>query len=144
MIGEFDPMYSTNNIFVDENMDQCLTIKIETIESNVSGKAPTNHTHSYNDLTNKPTTIANADTVDGKHASEFAASTHTHSFKDLTGTLPAISDADTVDGKHASDFALANHTHSATDWLFTDTVTNLQYRLAVMSGKLTIVPVTNE
>lgn len=111
MIGEFDPMYSTNNIFVDENMDQCLTIKIETIESNVSGKAPTNHTHSYNDLTNKPTTIANADTVDGKHA---------------------------------SDFALANHTHSATDWLFTDTVTNLQYRLAVISGKLTIVPVTNE
>ena len=51
MIGEFDPMYSINNIFVDENMDQCLTIKIETIESNVSGKAPTNHTHSYNDLT---------------------------------------------------------------------------------------------
>lgn len=64
MIGEFASMYSTNNIFVDENMDQCLTIKIETIESNVSGKAPTNHTHSYNDLTNKPTTIANADTDD--------------------------------------------------------------------------------
>lgn len=62
-----------------------------------------NHTHSYNDLTDKPTipTIpeslpangGNADTVDGKHAEEFALSDHNHdgvyvpvkTFNDLVG-----------------------------------------------------------
>lgn len=48
----------------------------------------TDHTHSYNDLNDKPTipTVpsslpangGNADTVDNKHASDFATATHTH------------------------------------------------------------------
>lgn len=54
----------------------------------LAGKAASNHGHSYNDLRDKPTipTVpsslpangGNADTVDGKHASAFAASGHTH------------------------------------------------------------------
>lgn len=64
----------------------------------LQGKAASTHGHSYNDLTDKPTipTIpsslpangGNADTVDGKHASDFAAASHTH------------------------DYAAANHTHN--------------------------------
>ena len=52
--------------------------------------AASNHGHSYNDLTDKPTipTIpaslpangGNADTVDNKHASDFAAASHTHDY----------------------------------------------------------------
>lgn len=105
------------------------------------GYASTGHTHSYNSLTDKPTipTIpsslpangGNADTVDGKHAANFAAANHTHagyassghshSYNDLTDkpTIPSIpaslpadgGNADTVDGKHADDFAEAEHAH---------------------------------
>ena len=63
--------------------------------------AATNHSHSYNDLSDKPTipTIpaslpangGNADTVGGKSASDFAPASHSHSY------------------------AAANHTHTAGD-----------------------------
>lgn len=63
-------------------------------------KAEGNHGHSYNDLSNKPTipTIpsalpangGNADTVDNKHASDFASASHNHSASDInSGTLNA-------------------------------------------------------
>lgn len=58
------------------------------------GAAAANHSHSYNDLTNKPTipTVpaslpangGNADTVDNKHASDFAAASHIHSTTPVT------------------------------------------------------------
>lgn len=130
MNGEFNPEYSTNSIFYDTNMNECLTIHIEGIESDISdlqsGKAninhihtdyaSINHTHSYNDLTDKPTIPViptslpanggNADTLDGKHASDFSMATHKHSASDITnGTLPISkggTGANTVSG------ALAN------------------------------------
>lgn len=53
-----------------------------------TGYAASGHSHSYNDLTEKPTIPAipaslpanggNADTVDGKHASDFANAVHSH------------------------------------------------------------------
>lgn len=53
-----------------------------------AGYAASGHSHSYNDLTDKPTIPSipaslpanggNADTVDGKHASDFAAAGHAH------------------------------------------------------------------
>ena len=110
MNGTFDPMYSSNNIWVDTDMESCLTNDLEDIRSDISslqtGKANVNHvhtdyslishTHSYNDLSDKPsipTTLpangGNSDTVDGKHASDFAMATHKHSASDITnGTLP--------------------------------------------------------
>ena len=49
MNGEFNPEYSTNSIFYDTNVDECLTTHIEGIESDIAslqtGKANTNHTH---------------------------------------------------------------------------------------------------
>lgn len=92
----FNPEYSSNSVWYDTNMDECLTDHVDGMESDISNlqssKADTNHihtdyaainhTHSYNDLTDKPTIPViptslpanggNADTVDGKHASSFA------------------------------------------------------------------------
>lgn len=53
--------------------------------------------------------VGDADTVDGKHASDFAAASHTHSLSDISGHDKAAHDglgidADTVDGKHADAF----------------------------------------
>lgn len=97
MNGEFDPVYSTNNIWRDDNMLKCLTINLEDIESDIetlqSGKSDTSHTHSYNDLTNKPTALpangGDADTVDGKHASGFATADHTHSVYESKYSKPS-------------------------------------------------------
>ncbi len=101
MNGEFDPMYSSNNIFVDTNMDVCLTTHLEDMTADIStlqtGKANLNHIHSYNDLTDKPSIPViptslpanggNADTLDGKHASDFATTSHTHSKSQISGLL---------------------------------------------------------
>lgn len=119
----FNPMYSTDQIWRGQDEDVCLTDDLDAIEADVSalesGKAPVNHTHSeyavashshsYNDLTDKPTipTVpsslpangGNADTVDGKHASDFADVSHTHS-----GYASA---------SHThSEYAASNHTHT--------------------------------
>lgn len=101
MNGDFIPSWSTNHIWRDDDMERCVTLDLEDIEADISalqsGKASTTHTHSYNDLTNKPTTLpangGNADTVDGKHASDFALASdlsskantiHTHAISDVT------------------------------------------------------------
>lgn len=99
MPSNFDPIYSTDNIWREDNMQRSLSDDLNTIESNIStletnkansnhthtGYATSTHTHSYNDLDDKPTIPTtlpanggNADTVDGKHASDFADATHTH------------------------------------------------------------------
>ena len=77
------------------------------------GAAAANHGHSYNDLSDKPTipTIpsslpangGNADTVDGKHASDFATSGHTHT----PASIGAAASSHTHSG-----YAASNHTHS--------------------------------
>lgn len=47
------------------------------------------HTHSVSDISDFPTSLpangGNADTVDGKHASDFAEAEHTHNYLPLTG-----------------------------------------------------------
>ena len=91
------------------------------------GAAAQAHTHTKSQITDFPESLpangGNADTVDGKHASDFAAARHTHTatevgaaakshthtksqITDFPESLPANGgNADTVDGKHASDFA---------------------------------------
>lgn len=95
MNGTFDPTYSSNQIWMDTNLNECLTTHLEGIEGNVSplqsNKADVNHTHSYNSLTDKPTELpangGNADTVDGKHSFDFAASSHTHNKSQISGLI---------------------------------------------------------
>lgn len=57
-----------------------------------SGYASLEHTHNYNDLNDKPiipTSLpangGNSDTVDGKHANEFASATDVTALQDLVG-----------------------------------------------------------
>jgi len=78
------------------------------------------HNHTVKDITDFPESVkangGNADTVDGKHASDLASVNHTHTKSQITdfpASLPANGgNADTVDGKHASDLASVNHTHT--------------------------------
>ena len=91
------------------------------------GKAAGDHVHSYNDLTDKPTipTIpdslpangGNADTVDGKHATDFATATHTHSGYAASGHTHTASDVGAAAAAHTHTAASigaasASHTHS--------------------------------
>lgn len=127
MNGTFDPMYSSNNIWVDTDMESCLTNNLENIESDIlslqtskanvnhihANYSPINHIHSYNDLTDQPiipTTLpangGNSDTVDGKHASDFATTSHKHSASDITSGTLQISKGGT--GASTVSGALAN------------------------------------
>lgn len=75
----------------------------------ITGLADVATSGSYNDLSNKPTipTIptslpangGNADTVDNKHASDFATASHAHSYNDLTNK-PTIPSAYTHPSSH--------------------------------------------
>lgn len=80
MDGTFDPMYSSNNIWIDTDMNSCLTNNLEDIESGISslqtGKANLNHVH---------TEYA---PISHTH-SDYATTSHKHSASDITsGTLP--------------------------------------------------------
>lgn len=119
--------------------------KLDDIDAAVAGKANATHNQSastitglatvattgkYADLDGKPTipTIpsslpangGNADTVDNKHASDFATASHTHtqyagtSHTHAQGDITGLTDA--LDGKantnHTHNYAAATHTHS--------------------------------
>ena len=60
------------------------------------GAAPTIHTHSGIDITSAVSEAENADTVDGKHATDFAPVTHTHSGSDITSAVSEAENATTV------------------------------------------------
>jgi hypothetical protein len=83
---------------------------------------PDDITINYAAAAGTATTAGNADTVDSKHASDFAGAVHTHSFTDMTDsatdaqipdtiTINQAGNADTVDGEHADAFADAVHNH---------------------------------
>lgn len=138
----FDPLYSTDNIWLKADEDTCLSDHLDDMASDIASKAPTSHTHSgYATADHTHTGYATSDhthtgyaesththtpasigAAPESHSHEYAASTHSHSYNDLTDkpTIPTIptslpangGNADTVDGKHATDFAAASHTHS--------------------------------
>lgn len=70
-------------------------------------------THNINDTNS----LKDADTLDGKHANEFANAFHTHTrsqISDFPSSLPANGgNADTVGGYAASAFASASHNHDS-------------------------------
>lgn len=126
--GEFIPTYSTDNIWREEDMERCLSNDLNTIEANISslqtGKADVththteyaaaNHTHSYEDLSDKPTIPTtlpanggNADTVDGKHANEFASASDVAALQMLVGDSSVASQISTAVATKAD----VNHTH---------------------------------
>lgn len=86
-----DPYCSTDNVWRDDNMDQCLSDDLDTIEANISalqtGKANADHTHNY----------ANA--------------THNHTQYDISGLLTALSHKADDDHTHTG-YATTSHTHT--------------------------------
>ena len=80
MDGTFDPMYSSNNIWIDTDMNSCLTNNLEDIESEISslqtGKANLNHVNT------ESAPISHTHNV-------YATQSHKLSALDITsGTLP--------------------------------------------------------
>jgi hypothetical protein len=55
--------------------------------------------------------VVDADTLDTKHASDFAEAAHTHAGADITSQ---VGDSDKLDGQDASAFAAASHNHDST------------------------------
>lgn len=95
MIGEFNPTYSTNNIWIDEEMDQCLTLLLESIQASILSKADATHTHSgyapQSALTLLENMIATKANANHTHT-EYAPVSHDHSYNDLSDkpTIPSI------------------------------------------------------
>jgi hypothetical protein len=95
-----------------------LKIKKNGVWESVSGVS--GHTHTISDITDFPEdfTISggDADTVDGKHASDFAAANHTHEQIDILTNLVGDTDVSTQIADAIADMAEKNHTHdNATD-----------------------------
>lgn len=69
----FNPTLSSNDVWRDQDPTRCLTDDLDAIENDISalerGKAESNHGHSYNDLSDKPTIPI---------ASDFATADHSH------------------------------------------------------------------
>lgn len=83
MNGTFDPTYSSNQIWVDTNVNECLTTHLDGMEDNISSlqtsKANVSHTHSE------------YAPVNHSH-SDYALTGHKHSTSDITsGVLPISS-----------------------------------------------------
>ena len=116
-----------NKITVDGSLSSTSTnpVQNKVINSALAGKAASSHSHSYNDLSDKPT-IPSAYTHPTSHPASMitglADVATSGSYNDLSDkpsipTIPASlpangGNADTVDGKHASDFATASHSHN--------------------------------
>lgn len=151
----FDPRYSTDQIWRGQNTEQCLSDDLDAIEDDIAslgtGKADANHTHtgyasadhthSYNSLTDKPTipTVpeslpangGNADTVDGKHASDLAAANHTHT--EYAALSHQHSGYAAADHSH-SGYASATHTHSYNDLTNKPTIPTIPSSLPANGG----------
>lgn len=145
----FNPTYSTDNIWREQDMERCLSDDLNTIEADIAaletGKAAATHTHTgyaaASDVTALQTLVGDtavstqiASAITGKadvnhthteyaaadhNHSGYASTVHIHSYNDLSDkpTIPTAlpangGNADTVDGKHASEFATASHTHT--------------------------------
>ena len=123
MTGTFNPTYSTNDIWRDEEFDHCLTLDLDAIEADIdtlqSSKANTNHTHSgYATYDHTHTGYAESNHTH----TEYAAVTHEHDGYALASHAHAeYAAVNHVHDGYASaththnDYAAINHAHSYND-----------------------------
>ena len=105
----FDPLYSTNRIWRDENTERCLTDDLDAIETELAGKAPNGHTHGgYAPAVHEHTGYAEnghthtQENITGLIAAlaAKAETTHDHTLAQIVGLVAALAGkADLVDGK---------------------------------------------
>ncbi len=157
--GEFNPTWSTDNIWREEDMERCLSNDLNTIEANIAnlqtGKADIAHTHTEyaaaSEVTALQTLVGDtsvasqislsvATKADINHThSGYASLEHTHNYNDLNDkpiiptSLPANGgNSDTVDGKHANEFASATDVTALQD-LVGDTSVSAQIATQISS-----------
>ena len=129
--AENKPAYTAEEIGlgnVDNTADADKPIS-SAMQTALDGKADVSHKHTISDITDMPASLpasgGNADTLDGKHASDFAAASHKHTAADVgaaakshTHTKSQITDFPTLGtaaGKNIDYFAAASHKHTAAD-----------------------------
>ena len=125
------PAYTAEEIGlgnVDNTADKDKPIS-SAMQTALDGKADMSHKHTISDITDMPASLpasgGNADTVDGKHASDFAVAGHTHTAADVgaaakshTHTKSQITDFPTLGtaaGKNIDYFAVVSHKHTAAE-----------------------------
>ena len=111
----FTPEHSTYEIWRNGDTTRCLEDDLVQIESDIEGKAPSNHTHSqYSETTHTHTGFASSEHT---HTG-YASSEHTHNVSDVSGLSTTLSTIDqALEGKAASThshsgYANAEHSHS--------------------------------
>ena len=129
--AENKPAYTAEEIGlgnVDNTADADKPIS-SAMQTALDGKADVSHKHTISDITDMPASLpasgGNADTVDGKHASDFAVAGHTHTAAEIgaaakshTHTKSQITDFPTLGtaaGKNIDYFATASHKHTAAE-----------------------------
>lgn len=139
MTGTFTPTNSSNTLWFDDNMNDCLTSHIEEIEDDVAaletGKANVSHTHSfYADIDHEHSEYALTTHTHSGYAAtnhthtDYATSTHNHSEYALATDVDALENkvgdstvasqistaiATKADSNHThTEYAVVDHTHS--------------------------------
>ena len=110
-------------------------------ETAIIGKADREHKHTVSEITDFPSALpasgGNADTVDGKHAADFAAANHSHNYAasshthdDRYYTESEVNNllAGKAASNHTHNYAAASHTHTASQ------VSGLPTRLPANGG----------
>lgn len=101
----FTPEHSTYEIWRNGDTTRCLEDDLVQIESDIEGKAASNHTHTqYSETTHTHTGFASSEHT---HTG-YASSEHSHDVSDVTGLETTLSTIDqALEGKASS-----THTHS--------------------------------
>ena len=77
--NSFVPEMSTNSIWVGENIELCLTDKLDAMETSTNGKANATHTHTASEITGLPSSVdAYSKSEVDNLLSAKAASNHSH------------------------------------------------------------------
>lgn len=113
-VTDFVPEFSTDSVWVGDDVNLCLTDKLTSMETAIGGKAEFSHTHSgYAEANHTHNGYANADHTHSGFAtenhthSEYASSTHTHDYATTNHTH------DYAASNHShNNYATTNHTHS--------------------------------
>ena len=117
----FVPSFSTNEIFRDIDNTRCLTDDLDAIETGLSGKADSTHTHdsyaesththSASDVGAAPAVHTHTGYAESNHThSEYASATHEHTgYAETNHTHTGYASSD---HNHDSDYADIDHTHT--------------------------------
>ena len=120
-VTSFVPEMSTDSIWVGENLDLCLTDKLNTMDASIASLGNSGSGGATIDAYTKTESDARYATASHTH-SGYANATHTHSASEITD-LPTPVDAYTktevdnlligkANATHTHDYAASTHTHS--------------------------------